>query len=81
MRCKVCQYQVDPDPAEMATRYGAETSRARLAPAAGLFPLRRPAGRYGGDRNEALSPEKVIFAVIAEKSDGKRDGNPERPDF
>jgi hypothetical protein len=24
--CKECQYQVEPDPAEMATRYGAETS-------------------------------------------------------
>jgi hypothetical protein len=23
--CKGCQYQVEPDPAEMATRYGAET--------------------------------------------------------
>jgi hypothetical protein len=24
--CKVCQHQVEPDPAEMAARYGAETS-------------------------------------------------------
>jgi len=24
--CKKCQHQVEPDPAEMATRYGAETS-------------------------------------------------------
>ena len=24
--CKGCQHQVEPDPAEMATRYGAETS-------------------------------------------------------
>jgi hypothetical protein len=24
--CKECQHQVEPDPAEMATRYGAETS-------------------------------------------------------
>ena len=24
--CKACQHQVEPDPAEMATRYGAETS-------------------------------------------------------
>jgi hypothetical protein len=23
--CKVCQHQVEPDPAEMAARYGAET--------------------------------------------------------
>jgi len=24
--CKACQHQVEPDPAEMAARYGAETS-------------------------------------------------------
>lgn len=24
--CKECRHQVEPDPAEMATRYGAETS-------------------------------------------------------
>jgi hypothetical protein len=24
--CKVCQHQVEPDPAEMAARYGADTS-------------------------------------------------------
>jgi hypothetical protein len=24
--CKSCQYQVEPDPAEMAARYGADTS-------------------------------------------------------
>ena len=24
--CKACQYQVEPDPAEMAARYGADTS-------------------------------------------------------
>jgi hypothetical protein len=40
--------QVEPDPAEMAARYGAETPRPRLARAAGLLPLRQPAGRYGG---------------------------------
>jgi hypothetical protein len=34
IRCKECQHQVEPDPAEMAARYGAETPvldwRARL---------------------------------------------------
>jgi hypothetical protein len=29
--------------------------RSRLARAASLFPLRRPDGRYGGDRNEAMT--------------------------
>jgi hypothetical protein len=24
--CKTCQHQIEPDPAEMAARYGAETS-------------------------------------------------------
>jgi hypothetical protein len=26
VRCKACQHQVEPDPAEMAARYGADTS-------------------------------------------------------
>jgi hypothetical protein len=26
VRCKACQFQVEPDAAEMATRYGADTS-------------------------------------------------------
>ena len=25
VRCKACQHQVEPDPAEMAARYGADT--------------------------------------------------------
>ena len=51
--CKDCQHQVEPDPAEMAARYGAETPvldwRERLV----CFPLRQPAGRYGGERDQA----------------------------
>jgi hypothetical protein len=50
--CKACQHQVEPDPADMAQRYGAAI-RARLARAAGVFPLRRPRNRYGRDRDEA----------------------------
>jgi hypothetical protein len=55
--CKECRHQVvEPDPSEMATRYGAENARARLARAASLFPLRRAAGRYGAQRHQlALS--------------------------
>jgi hypothetical protein len=45
-----------------------------------VFLLRQPAGRYGGDWNDAVIGEKSI-AEIAEKNDGKRDGDPERPDF
>src|SRR6516165_6966406 len=48
------RHQVEPDPTEMATRYGAENTRARLARAPGLFPVRRPAGRHGADRDEAM---------------------------
>ena len=29
--------------------------RARLAPAAGMFPMRQRADRYGADRNEAVT--------------------------
>jgi hypothetical protein len=35
--CKACQHQVEPDPAEMAARYGAGTARSRLARAAVLL--------------------------------------------
>jgi hypothetical protein len=41
---KECQHQVEPDPAEMAARYGANTARPRLALAASLLPLRQQAG-------------------------------------
>jgi hypothetical protein len=51
--CKSCQHQVEPDPAEMAARYGADTSVLELARDACLFPLRRTAGRYGRDREQA----------------------------
>jgi hypothetical protein len=48
--CKECRHQVEPDPLG-----GAENVRARLvARAAGVFPLRRPAGRYRADRNKAV---------------------------
>ena len=50
--CKECSHQVEPDPAEMAQRYGAETPvldwRERLV----CSPLRQPAGRYGGERGQ-----------------------------
>ena len=46
--CKDCRHQVEPDPAEMAQRYGAETPvpdwRERLV-------LRQPRNRYGRDRD------------------------------
>jgi hypothetical protein len=50
---KGCQHQVEPDPAEMAARYGAEMPVLRLARAVGVLPLRQPAGRYGGERDQA----------------------------
>jgi hypothetical protein len=54
-------------PAEMASRYGARNVRARLVPAAGLFPLRRPAGRYGGDRNETMIGERSSAEIPEEE--------------
>jgi len=54
--CKECQHQVEPDPAEMATRYGAGTSvldwRDRLACSR---------CRYAGDRNKALTAKVVSW--------------------
>ena len=44
--------EVEPDPGEMAARYGARDRCSRLARAAGLLPLRQPAGRYGGEQGQ-----------------------------
>jgi hypothetical protein len=67
--CKECRHQVEPDPAKMAARYGAETSvldwRERLV----CF---RPAGRYGGDRNEAMIGEKSFCGDSGEERWQKR---------
>jgi hypothetical protein len=50
--CKACQHQVEPDPAEMATRYGAETPvldwRERLV----CSRCGGKAGRFGRDRDQ-----------------------------
>jgi hypothetical protein len=40
--CKKCQHQVEPDAAEQARRYGAETAVPELARAAGMLRVRLP---------------------------------------
>ena len=61
--CKECRHQVEPDPAEMATRYGAETSvldwRERLV----VFPVRQPAGRHGAHRDETIAADNFEVAA------------------
>jgi hypothetical protein len=49
--CKDCQHQVEPDPAEMAARYGAETPVPDGV--IGSPVPRQSAGRYRGDRDQA----------------------------
>jgi hypothetical protein len=53
--CKACQHQVEPDPAEMAARYGGDTSvldwRERLI----CFRCGQAAGRYSRDRDQATT--------------------------
>ena len=39
--CKVCQHQVEPDPAEMAARYSADSAVPRVARKAGLLEMRQ----------------------------------------
>jgi hypothetical protein len=53
VRRKDCRHQVEPDPAEMAARYGAPKRPDRLARAADLLPLRQPPDRHGGERDKA----------------------------
>jgi hypothetical protein len=52
--CKGCGHRSEPDPAEQARWYRAETPVPRMAPAAGLLAMWQPPGRYGGDRDEAV---------------------------
>jgi hypothetical protein len=59
--CKECQHQVEPDPAEMAARYGIETSALDWREPARLFSLRQPAGRYGGASE--MRPQPVTAAA------------------
>jgi hypothetical protein len=53
--------EVEPDPGEMAARYGARDRCSRLARAAGLLPLRQPAGRCGGASE--MRPQPVTAAA------------------
>jgi hypothetical protein len=65
--CNPCQHQVEPDPAEMAARYGAETTVIDLAWAVGLFPLRQPASgllrRRSAFRVHRSERQKTPFAI------------------
>src|SRR5215472_14461422 len=51
--CKACQHQVEPDPAEMAARYGADTSVLDWRERTRLFQVRWPRCRFRGDRDGA----------------------------
>jgi hypothetical protein len=42
--CKKCQHQVEPDPGEMAARYGPDTSILKWRQRLVCFGLRQPAG-------------------------------------
>jgi hypothetical protein len=57
--CKACGHRVEPDAAEMAGRYGADTAVPRVARAARLLPVRPTwwwPGQSGGSVNSpALS--------------------------
>src|SRR5690242_7014795 len=56
--CKACRHRVEPDPAEMAERYGAEMPvlnwRARLV----CGEVRVAAGRYGRERDRRRAQTK-----------------------
>jgi hypothetical protein len=50
--CRDCRHQVEPDPGDMAERYGAELSVPELALAACLLSVRQPADRFRRHRRK-----------------------------
>jgi hypothetical protein len=59
--CKACQHQVEPDPAEMAARYGADTSVLDWHERLVCSKCGAPAGRYGRDRDQASVTQGAPF--------------------
>jgi hypothetical protein len=57
--------QVEPDPAKIAARYGAETSMLDWRERLGLLSLRQPAGRYGGERDEVAPVNPTSYGAAA----------------
>jgi hypothetical protein len=62
--CKAYRHQVEPDAAEMAGRYGANTTVPEVARAARLLPVRQPRRRHGGDRDRAAVTESPPYANL-----------------
>ena len=58
--CRERSRQVEPDPAELAGRYGAETAVLEWKRSARLFRVWQPQSRHGGQRNRAEITERSI---------------------
>jgi hypothetical protein len=69
--CLDCHHQVEPDPAEMAERYGVEMPCPGLALAACVRAVRQQAGRYDRYRD---GPPVVVVTPMAgnERAMGRR---------
>jgi hypothetical protein len=63
VRCRECGRQVEPDPAEMAARYGAGTPVPDWREPAGLFQMRQPAGRAETEETPVKRPGFLTQAI------------------
>ena len=62
--CKDCQHQVEPDPGEMAERYGTATTVLDWSERLVWFPLRQPSNRHGRVRDEAARPRLMLVKLM-----------------
>jgi hypothetical protein len=66
--CRDCRHQIEPDPAEMAERYGCRDGRPGLAQAAGLLGVRQPADRLRRHRRQAMTDIKKTRVGVNENA-------------
>jgi hypothetical protein len=63
--CLDCRHRADPDPAEMAARYGAATTVPDWHHQSGVLTMREPAGRHGRYRRRALMTQQRAGSFVA----------------
>jgi hypothetical protein len=62
--CQGCRLQIEPDPAEQAERYGANTAVLEWRDRLVCSKLLEPRDRHGGDGKKALASARSAFPMI-----------------